>query len=120
MNKATEATKKLIEAVVDTRLELMLLSGTPMHKHNITKHWSRLDQVFLLKHSSKMLISCDTLSGKRGINMDHLPVLTELRLKVDTMAAVPILNFCNTNWKDFRAKLQKQLDKTPNSACILD
>jgi hypothetical protein len=42
-NKATEATKKLIEAVVDAGLKLMLPSRILTHKHNVTKHWSRLD-----------------------------------------------------------------------------
>jgi hypothetical protein len=57
-NEATEAARKLIEAVADAGLELTLPSGTPTHIHNITKCWSRLDQVFLSEHSSKMLISC--------------------------------------------------------------
>jgi hypothetical protein len=52
--------------------------------------------------------------------MDHLPVLTVLRLEVDTVVVEPILDFCNTNWEEFRAKLQKQLDKTPKPVCILD
>jgi hypothetical protein len=63
-NEATEATEKLIEAVVDAGLELMLPSGTLTHIHNVTKRWSRLDQVFLSEHSSKLLIFCDTLSGE--------------------------------------------------------
>src|SRR5216683_4648766 len=54
-NEATEATKKLIEAVVDAGLELVLPCGLPTHKHSITKQWSRLDQVFLSEHSSKTL-----------------------------------------------------------------
>jgi hypothetical protein len=120
MNEATEAAEKLIEVVANARLKLMLLSGTPMHKHNVTKHWSRLDQVFLLEHSSKTLISCNTLLGERGINMDHLLILTELRLEIDTMIAEPILNFCNANWEEFRAELQKQLNNSPKLACILD
>ena len=36
-NEATEAAKKLIEAIVDIGLELVLLSGIPMHEHNVTK-----------------------------------------------------------------------------------
>ena len=85
--------ENLIEAVVNVGLELVLPSGIPMHKHSITKCWSRLDQVFLSAYSNVSLISCDTLPGERGINTDHLPVLMELDLVVITIEAEPILNF---------------------------
>ena len=120
MSKATEAAGKLIEAVADVGLELALLSGTPTHKHSVTKWWSRLDQVFLSDISSRMLIFCNTLPGERGINTDHLPILTELNLEVDTTKPEHIPNFRNVNWEEFRAKLKKQLDRTLNLVSILD
>jgi hypothetical protein len=36
-NKATEAAEKLLEAVMDAGLELVLPNGIPMHEHNVTK-----------------------------------------------------------------------------------
>ena len=93
MSEATEAAGKLIEAVVDVGLELALPSGTPTHKHSVTKQWSRLDQVFLSDILSRMLIFCDTLPGERGINTDHLSILTELNIKVDTTVPEHIPNF---------------------------
>ncbi len=36
-NEAIEATKKLIEAVADTGLELVLPHGLPTHEHSVTK-----------------------------------------------------------------------------------
>jgi len=92
-NEATEAANKLIEAIADVGLELVLPSGIPMHEHSITKRWSRLNQVFLSAHSISSLISCDTLPGERGINTDRLPVLMELNLVVTTLKAEPALNF---------------------------
>ena len=50
-NEATDAAKKLIEAVADAGLDLALPSGIPTHRHNVTKLWSRLDQVFITDHS---------------------------------------------------------------------
>jgi endonuclease/exonuclease/phosphatase family metal-dependent hydrolase len=49
-----EAAEKLIEALADTGLELALLSGIPTHKYNVTKRWSRLDQVFISDHSENI------------------------------------------------------------------
>jgi hypothetical protein len=104
-NEATEAAEKLLEAVMDAGLELALSNGIPMHEHNVTKHWSRLDQVFITAHSNELLITCSTLPEQRGINMDHLPILTELKLEVATAEAKVVENFRNIIWEDFRDEL---------------
>ena len=39
------AAEELIEAIADAGLELALPSRIPMHQHNVTKSWTRLDQV---------------------------------------------------------------------------
>ena len=106
---AAEAAEKLIEALADIGLELALPSGIPTHKHNVTKCWSRLDQVFVSDHSESILLSCDTLPDHRGINTDHLPILTELNLKADIMEDAEILNYRNVDWGDFRKKLSVKL-----------
>jgi exonuclease III len=92
-NEASKAAEKLIDTVTDMGLDLALPSRLLTHEHSVTKWWTRLDQVFLSAHSAKMLISCDTLPEERGVNTDHLPVLTELRLEVTITTAEPILNF---------------------------
>jgi len=74
--------------------------------------------VFLSTHSNEALISCDTLPGQRGINTDHLPILTELKLEVASRLTEAIQNFRAVNWEDFKLELQKQLDKTPKPTCI--
>src|SRR5712691_11396891 len=82
-NEATEAAEKLIEAVADAGLKIALPRGTLTHKHSITKCWSRLDQIFISDHSENILISCDTQLDHWGVNTDHLPIVTELDLKVE-------------------------------------
>jgi len=67
-----------------------------------------------------LLISCDTVPDKRGINTDHLPVHTELSLKVNTIAAEINPSFWNVNWEDFRTELAKQLAQTPAPMNISD
>jgi len=96
----------------------VLPSGIPTHEHSTTKKWSRLDQEFLSDCSDVTLIACDMLPEERGINMDHLPILTELDLTIATIVAEPVLNFWNTNWEDFRTELKGQLNKTPILAHI--
>jgi hypothetical protein len=67
-----------------------------------------------------LLISCDTIPDKRGINTDHLPVHTELSLEVNTIVAEINPSFQNINWKDFRTELAKQLAQTPAPMNISD
>jgi hypothetical protein len=113
-----DAAEKLIEAVMEAGLESVLPSGIPMHKHNVTKRWSRLDQVFLSAQSNEMLTTCSTLLEQRGINTDHLPILMVLRLEVAITEAKAIPNFFSVNWEDFRYELRKQLDKAQVPAHI--
>jgi len=85
--------EKLIEAVADAGLDLALPSRTPTHRHNVTKLWSRLDQVFLSNHSKNILISCKTQPDQWGINTDHLPIQTVLDLKAEQLDSAEIPNF---------------------------
>jgi hypothetical protein len=113
MNEAMEAAEKLIEAIADAGLDLALPSGIPTHKHSVTKRWSRLDQVFLSKRSNDLLTSCNTQPEARGINTDHLPILTELSLDMAVTDLSMLPNFREVNWEEFRTELKKQLDKIP-------
>jgi hypothetical protein len=60
----------LIEMVASIGLVLVLPSGTPTHYHNVTKKWSRLDQVSITEQSENTLITCDMQTDHRGIKMD--------------------------------------------------
>ena len=112
-NEATIAAEKLIEAVADAGLDLALPSGTPTHRHNVTKLWSRLDQVFITDHSDNILISCDTQPDHWGLNTDHLPIQTVLDLKAEQTEEVEVPNFRDADWESFRKELSVQLAELP-------
>ena len=92
-NEATEAAEKLIEAIANAGLDLALPSGIPTHRHNVSKLWSRLDQVFISDHSDNILVSCDTQPDHWGLNTDHLPILTVLDLEAEITENKEISNF---------------------------
>jgi len=117
---AVYAAEELIEAIADTGLELALPSGIPMHQHNVTKSWTRLDQVFLSDHSMDMLLSCDTRTDLRGILTDHLPVLTELDLHLGPSTNKPFTNFREVDWEEFHTALEGQLARIPPPERIRD
>ena len=116
--EATLAAELLIDAVADTGLELALPQGLPTHCHSATKRWSRLDQVFISEHSVSMITSCNTLPDHRGINTDHLPILTELNLAMDTLEVDPIPNFREVDWDKFRKTLDGHLEAIKREAAI--
>jgi hypothetical protein len=53
------------------------------------------------------------LLDQRGINTDHLPILTELNLRANIVEEGEIPNFRNIDWEDFRKELSAQLAKLP-------
>ena len=117
-NEAIDAAEKLIEAVADAGLELALPSGIPTHRHNVTKKWSRLDQVFISDHSENVLITCDTQTDQWGINTDHLPILISLSLSTTIEETNEIPNFQEVDWDEFRKEMGTQLAELPPAAQI--
>ena len=120
MPKAMDAAEVLIEAIADIGLELALPSRTPTHQHNITRSWSRLDQVFLSDHTDHMMISCDTRTDLRGILTDHLPIVMILNLLMEPAAKAPYPNFREVDWEEFRTSLENQLLGLPPLERILN
>ncbi|KAH9953859.1 hypothetical protein BC827DRAFT_1105145, partial [Russula dissimulans] len=90
-------------------LDMALLGSIPTHKHNVTKRWSRLDQVFLSDHSENMIITCNMLPDQAGINTDHLPIRTVLNLTVNTTSENCTPNFREVDWAEFRDMLVSNL-----------
>ena len=119
-NEAIDAAEVLIEAIADVGLVLALPSEIPTHQHNVTKRWTRLDQVFISDHSEDMLISCDTRMDQQGLLTDHLPILTELNLQLGLIADKPFTNFREVDWAEFQTALGTQLSRLPPPAQICD
>jgi len=118
--EALDNAEYLIEAVAGAGLELALPGGTPTHIHNVTKKWTRLDQVFLSDHSSDLLIACDTQPDLRGINTDHLPIITELNLGAAQAEEITLQNFREVDWEEFRETLNSHLRSLGHPTPILN
>jgi hypothetical protein len=69
--EALNAAEVLIETAASLGLELALPSGIPTHYHNVTKKWSRLDQVFISEHSTDLIEVCDTETVTRGLRVSR-------------------------------------------------
>ncbi len=107
--EALNAAEVLIETLASLGLELALPSGIPTHVHNVTKKWTRLDQVFISEHSTDLLEACDTETRFRSIKTDHLPIVTKLNLEVPMAQPSATRNFREVDWGEFRESLANRL-----------
>jgi exonuclease III len=99
----------LLKAVADLGMDMALAKGTPTHRHNVTKKWTRLDQVFISEHSLEAVIICDTLPEEHGVNMDHIPIVTVIDVELTKAPAQVARNFRDVDWEKFRNMLEDKL-----------
>ena len=109
--KALDDAELLISTVAGLGLDLVLPPGIPTHLHNVTKKWTRLDQVFVSEDHMDSVVTCDALSDTPGINTDHIPILTTLDLNLTRTQATQPRNFRNVNWEAFVKMLTSKLEK---------
>ena len=100
----------LINVVAGLGLDLALPPGIPTHLHNVTKKWTRLDQVFISEDYMDTVITCDALSNSPGINTDHLLILSTLDLNLTRVPLAPPKNFRNVDWEEFEKALAARFD----------
>ena len=94
---ALNNTEILISVVAEAGLNMALPSSIPTHFHNISKRWTRLDQVFISEEALDMIITCEALKNVPGINTNHLPILTTLDLNLARAPSSSPKNFRNVD-----------------------
>ena len=115
---AIDNAEVLISAIAEAGLDLVLLPGIPTHLHNVTKKWTRLDQVFITEDAMDSIIACEALAGTLGINTDHLPILMTLDLEITRVAASSPKNFRDVDWEEFRKRLAEKFKQLPKPTRI--
>ena len=55
------------------------------------------------------IVSCEAWKGERGLNMDHLPIVTKLDIALTRTQETTTKNFRNVDWEKFREELQKRM-----------
>ena len=108
---AREAAEQLLKIIADLGMDMALAKGVPTHHHNVTKKWSRLDQVFITEHTMEAVIVCDTIPEERGVNTDHVPIVTVLDMKLTKAPSQIARNFRDVDWTKFRTTLEGELAK---------
>jgi hypothetical protein len=106
---ALEKAEFLIQTVAELGLDLALPAGTPTHEHNVTKRWSRLDQVFVTEHTLDALTQCEALPTEQGLNTDHFPVISNFDLDIELTPQKVISNFRDVDWNEFWEALEGRI-----------
>ena len=106
---AREAAEQLLKAIADIGMDMALAKGIPTHQHNATKKWTRLDQVFISEHTMEAVTICDTIPEERGVNTDHVPIVTVLDLKLMKAPTQLARNFREVDWMNFCTMLEEKL-----------
>lgn len=112
-DQALKLADELIDAVASAGLELALPKGMPTHIHNVTKKWTRLDQVFISDHSLELIETCETVTKFRNTKTDHLPISTILNLPISKQQPKLFRNFRQVGWEEFHDTLTAKLNRLP-------
>ena len=106
---ALDAAETLIRATTELRLDMALPAGIPTHQHYVTKRWSRLDQVFVMENTIDTIIACEAKANNKGLNTDHLPIVTRLDVSMGRTLETITNNYRNVDWEKYRETLQSKL-----------
>lgn len=106
---AVEAAEILIKATTDFGLEMALAPGIPTHIHKVTKQWTRLDNDFITEHTLDRIHTCEACTRDRGLNTDHVPIVTKIDMSLGRIEATKTKNFRNINWDKFHKTLEEKL-----------
>jgi hypothetical protein len=104
-----ERAELLIQTVAEVGLDLAFPTGIPTHKHNMTKQWSRLDQVFATEHTLKAITQCKALPMEQGLNTDHFQVISNFNLDIELTPKKVLSNFRDIDWEEFHEALEKKI-----------
>ena len=95
--EALEAAETLLKATAELRLDMALPAGIPTHHHYVTKKWSGLDHVFVTESTIDTIISCEAKLDDKGLNMDHIPVVTKLDISLGRTPETSTNNYRNVD-----------------------
>ena len=77
---------------------------------------SRLDQVFVSENTINTIIACETKLNDKGLNTDHIPIVTKLDVSMGRTPEMRTNNYRNVDWEKFQETLQNKLQnfRVPN------
>jgi ribonuclease HI/endonuclease/exonuclease/phosphatase family metal-dependent hydrolase len=116
--QATQRAEGLIRLLADYEMDMVLPKGVPTLQHMVTKRYSRPDNVFSTPRLQDLVTRCEVDPAARPTSTDHFPIITQILLPQERTNTPPSFNFRETDWDEFRNKLEPRLQLTPDRPII--
>jgi len=110
MRPNLEKSQVLIDAAADLNMQMTLPKDTPKLQALVTRNYMWLDNIFLSTLLTNTLTCCCMLPGEPPMIMDHIPIVTELDIGVDTQIIIPCPNLRRADWKKVREEMVPTLE----------
>jgi len=111
MRPNLEKSQVLIDAAAELNMQMTLPKDTPKLQALVTRNYMWLDNIFLSTLLTNTLTCCCMLPGEPPMIMDHIPIVTELDIGVDTQIIMPCPNLRRADWKKVREELAPMLEQ---------
>jgi ribonuclease HI len=108
----------LIGLLADHEMQMVLPKGIPTLQHMRSKRYSRPDNVFCTLGVQDSVVKCEVDPALKPTSTDHFPITTHIQLPQERVDASPSFNFRETDWDEFRRKLEPRLRRSPGKPVI--
>ena len=116
--QATDSAEELIRILAEYEMQMALPKGIPTLQHMRSKKYSRPDNVFSTPALQDFIIRCEVDPSIRPTSTDHFPIHTNILLPQDKIDTLPSFNFRETDWDDYKKKLEPRLARSPDKPVI--
>ena len=99
----------VIDAMANYDLQMLLPKDIPTLCTMASWNYTCLDNVPESSSLHELVIEWQTISEECPPRMDHMPIITTLKMSPGRQVAVPKPNFKLTNWPNLRKELTKKL-----------
>jgi len=116
--QALREAEGLIGLLADHEMQMVLPKGIPTLQHMRTKRYSRPDNVFSTPGIQDSVVKCEVDPALRPPSTDHFPIVTHVQLPQERVNTPPSFNFRETDWDEFKKKLEPRLEFSPDKPVI--
>ena len=113
LTSAEPLIRPLLNLIDQFDLRMTLPPNIPTLQAFSTGNWTRPDNVWCTSHTTNLFTKCITDPGTRAPNTDHMPIHSELDLRIQRNAPKPHRNFRATDWEKFNEHLTTSLAAAP-------
>ena len=114
----TAAAQPLLNILAMYDLQMTLLPFIPMLYTNVSKNYTRPNNVFCTDTLTHAITCCEVEEHLMPVNMDHFPILTDCTITPELTNLPPRCNFHMMDWEKFATEFGQCLQQLPHPTPI--